>query len=515
MKTTTCKNCGGVVVDGKQKWHHLKKCMNLKEEGVDHLVCAECGYRARSLGRHIKLHGMTSASYREKFPGAPLILPSMVEAAANKMRGREVKPVSEKRGAKCCDVCGEWYQPESAVEHRQKCVSEHPDAYEESRDYVVCPVCGEYRLRLGNHLRRKHGWAEDRVQLSKKSGMQMMAKSVSDERRKTIRDRYGSENYWDVPEIAEKRRATFRKKYGVDNPFADSGVQEKIKETNRRRYGVDHPMQNEEVFARQQESANQSPNSLERFFDEHTCDNVVFTGYGGRYIRTKTGVHKFGRLIKDLCPDFLVLPDNVLKSAKSASSAKRKFNNERHRTRWVIELLGDYYHSEEVIGVEASEHVEELVAAYASAGIECLVLWEVDVLHRWSQIRPMVEAWIERAVADINEKPIWKRRTRAKVDRRKAQLVCPFGSGKTFRSQAKLDLWVNDSKNYWRPGLVEGRDYVACLECGERLARLGRHLKSMHGLTATEYIERNEGAVMICEAESSRITARQAGRKRS
>jgi hypothetical protein len=143
---------------------------------------------------------------------------------------------------------------------------------------------------------------------------------------------------------------------------------------------------------------------------EHVfCPNVVYTGYGGRFIRTKTGVRKYGRLIKDVNPDFMVLPDCVLQSATSASRERRALDRLKHRTKYVIELLGDWYHSEQVIGVPPAEHEAEVIAAYKSAGIECLVLWEHDVMSRWNVIEPMVNAWIQRAVADINENPVWKK----------------------------------------------------------------------------------------------------------
>ena len=50
-------------------------------------------------------------------------------------------------------------------------------------------------------------------------------------------------------------------------------------------------------------------------------------------------VRKYGRVIKDLNPDFLVLSDNVLKSARKRSEAYEPLDRQRHRTRYVIELL--------------------------------------------------------------------------------------------------------------------------------------------------------------------------------
>ena len=179
------------------------------------------------------------------------------------------------------------------------------------------------------------------------------------------------------------------------NPFSDPEVQEKIKETNQRRYGVDHPMQNEEVFIRQLKSAGVGPSGLEQFFDKHTPDCVVYTGYGGRYLRVKVGVRKYGREIKNLNPDFVVFPDNLLKGAMALSEACEPMDGRTYRVKRVIELLGDYYHSEKVIGVPAAEHQREIEAAYASIGVECLVLWETEVLGDWENVKEKVEGWID------------------------------------------------------------------------------------------------------------------------
>jgi hypothetical protein len=258
-------------------------------------------------------------------------------------------------------------------------------------------------------------------------------------------------------------------------------------------------MKNEEVFIRQRESSQNGSSGLEKFFDEHTCEQCVYIGYGGRFIRTKTGVHKYGRLIKDLNPDFMVLPSNVLESALAAAKEHRPLDRQKHRSRWVVELLGDYYHSKEVIGVEPAEHEKELVASYKSAGIECLVLWEKDVLYRWESIRPMVDAWIEKAVKDMNENPIFSRATRGGVDRRKGDLIAPDGSGRKFKSHKQLEKWMASPLNYWKPGLVEGQDYVFCLECGTRVAKVTEHIRKSHGMTKEQYLEKHAGAKLVAE----------------
>lgn len=489
MKTVLCKSCGGMVVDGKQKYHHLKRCVGYHIEGIDHLVCKECGYKSPNLSRHITIHGMNEDQYSSKHPDSRLVLKSIVEKRVIQIRAKGgYKPISKKRGAIQCEVCLEWYQPETSVDHREKCVSEHLDKYVDGKDFVRCPECRKVFLSVGRHLREEHGWDDDRIVIEVGRGLQLMAS--------VIKDKLVAGSDYDAAQV--KREKTHLERHGFANPFSDPAVQAKTVETNQRRYGVDHPMQNEEVFIRQTESAQRGPSGQEVFFDEHTCDNVVYCGNGIRFIRTKVGVRKYGRIIKDLNPDFIVLPDNVLESARAASKDGRRLDRQKHRSRYVIELLGDWFHSKEVIGVDSVEHEAEIVGAYKSAGIECLVLWEKDVMERWEAIRPMVDAWIDKAVRDMNENPIFSRATKSKVDRRVGAFVCPYGSGRRFKTQEKLTRWMLDPLNFWRPDMVEWKDYVRCLECKDvRVGKIIEHLRQSHlGMTKDEYLSRHPEAVL-------------------
>ena len=493
MKTIMCETCGGVVVDGPQKHHHGKRCPSYKQDGVDHVVCRECGYRSPVLVKHIRLHGLDAKTYFEKYPGASLQLRSIVEKRNRANLGTHVKPIGERSDAVVCDKCGHTYLERFAKRHLEECVPSHPDKYVEGKDFVKCPECGCALLRLGQHMKLKHGWTNDRVTMEANKGLILTSSCV--------RDRWASGQDFDA--IDKKRRATMVERYGVDNPFSSPEVREKIVETNQRRYGVNHPMQNEEVFTRQRESSENGPSAQEKFFDEHTCGNVVFCGYGGRFIRTKTGVHKYGRLVKDLNPDFIVLSSNVMDSALEASRDRKPMDRQKHRSRYVIELLGDYYHSEKVIGVKPEEHEREIVEAYKSARIECLVLWEKDVMTRWEAIRPMVDAWVEKAVMDMNENPIFSRATKSKVDRRKGDLIAPDGSGRKFRSRKQLDRWMASPLNYWKAGLVEGKDYILCLECGTRVSKVTEHLRKSHdGMTKEEYLTKHPGAPTVSQRMS-------------
>lgn len=503
----SCPYCGGKFNYACNLQLHLKKetiiFINGKE-GEDFVVCKICGLRAESLESHLRMsHQMSMVAYQQSHGGKTISDRTKRTLKASNI-GKHSKPISERRRSQQCKICGDWYVFGGQERHLRECLVAHTDAYMEGRDYIKCPECRDVFLRLGPHLKDAHGWDKDKLALEVGHGLKLMAQSLSDKMRDSQ----------DFKAIQEKREQTHLERHGYKNPFSDPAVQEKIVETSQRRYGTDHPMQNEEVRIRQNESAMNGPSGQEIFFDEHTCDSVIYTGYGGRYIRCKVPVRKCGRELFNLNPDFMVLPDNVLESAQAASDERRPLDRKKHRTRWVIELLGNWYHSEAVVGVPAIEHEKEMVDAYKSAGIECLVLWERDVKDRWNEIEPMVSAWIQKAVLDINSNPIWRKATKPKVDGRLATLPCPFGSGKVFKSQAKLDKWVASPLNFWHPDMVEGRDYVRCLECPNvRVGKVAEHLRRAHPeMTKEQYLEKHPGALLVAKRVSDMVVSHAVGR---
>jgi len=405
-----------------------------------------------------------------------------------------------------CEYCGETinHRIKEKWKHYREC-NRAKEVMIKNIDYCECPICGLWGKDIGRHMVIVH-------KLDKKTRKEIYpnliirCKSCVERTENTNLEKYGSASHLGNKNIRRKITKTFLEKYGVENPFASDEIQEKIKITNQERYGVDHPMQNEEIFIKQQKSANQSPNLLEQFFDEYTCDNVVFIGYGGRYIRTKTGIHKYGRLIKDLCPDFMIFPDNVLQSAISRSKEKKRLSSNKHRSRYVIELLGDYYHSEKVIGIPKEEHEKEIVEAYSSANIKCLIIWEEDITKRWNEIREEVGLWIQNAVDDMNTRPIYKKTTKKKMDNRKAKFVCPYGSNRTFKTEDQLNAWIVSEKNLYRPELKENIDYVVCQICGKRFRKLGSHIRREHGLLVEEYKIKYPDFAVISVEDSQRVS---------
>ena len=76
-----------------------------------------------------------------------------------------------------------------------------------------------------------------------------------------------------------------------------------------------------------------------------------------------------------------------------------------------------------------------------------------------------------------------------------------------FRTDGSLRRWMDSEKNYWRPGLEEGRDYVVCAECGERCMKLTEHLRKSHGMMKAEYLEKWPDGQLVASVVSEAVAA--------
>ena len=87
-------------------------------------------------------------------------------------------------------------------------------------------------------------------------------------------------------------------------------------------------------------SQNKAELFLQQILDEHFPNQWKFVGDGKRIVAGK-------------CPDFV------------------------HTSRpLLIELFGDYWHSEEITGVPKEQHEKERIQLFESKGYRCLVVWE-------------------------------------------------------------------------------------------------------------------------------------------
>ena len=97
-------------------------------------------------------------------------------------------------------------------------------------------------------------------------------------------------------------------------------------------------------------------------------------------------IHKHGKRFNKVCPDFVILTqeeldfvNSLLTRASTIGDWREPFRMFKPSRRWAIELFGDYWHSEDVIGLPRDEHVRQVQNAYASIGWQVDIIWESDV----------------------------------------------------------------------------------------------------------------------------------------
>lgn len=77
----------------------------------------------------------------------------------------------------------------------------------------------------------------------------LQSKKLKDKQNKTIFERYGVSNISFLTEVQEKKKQTTLLNHGVEYPTQSFEIREKIKQTNLKNYGVEYPSQKEEVRA--------------------------------------------------------------------------------------------------------------------------------------------------------------------------------------------------------------------------------------------------------------------------
>lgn len=268
--------------------------------------------------------------------------------------------------------------------------------YIENEDYVKCHICGFCGARLGYHLKTNHGWDKDRIILERSRGLKLIASNIEKKRMLSL----------NIEKAKEQRQKTNMERYGVPNPGGSEESINKAIETSKKRYNCSHAMQSPEIKIRHTKSSRNGPSEVEKVFAKLVPRNVVYVGYGGIFVHCRKPVRKFRRDCFNFNPDFMVFSDTVIDEVIALSEKLLPLDRKNHRSRYAIEILGNYYHSKEIIGVDEDFHYNQIMEAYASVGINCLVLWEKDILNKWNEIKQKVNDWICDAISDINNSQI-------------------------------------------------------------------------------------------------------------
>lgn len=195
--------------------------------------------------------------------------------------------------------------------------------------------------------------------------------------RSVMVERFGVEFPGAIEGHWERAVQTFKERYGVEHPLQLAEFLDKSRQTSMENWGAPHPMQNPEYARQHFEKMSPSrggPNGLERKVMALAPEGtLLFTGDFSfwRWL-PKLGHHKN--------PDFIAFGPDAANPKKGVTR--------------VVEAFGDYFHSRMFTGRAPFEHEQDLVDAYREVGIECLVLWESEVLSSPDEVRARLAAFL-------------------------------------------------------------------------------------------------------------------------
>lgn len=126
----------------------------------------------------------------------------------------------------------------------------------------ICPVCGKplkfigkgdtlYQKYCSNACRAKSKeWIAGQSANAKKQaekqkehgGYYITSDNFKKKRSKTLIDKYGTDNVWDIPGMSDRIKQSFLKKYGVDNPMKNPEFSKKQQQALINKYGYPNPM---------------------------------------------------------------------------------------------------------------------------------------------------------------------------------------------------------------------------------------------------------------------------------
>ena len=107
---------------------------------------------------------------------------------------------------------------------------------------------------------------------------------------------------------------------------------------------------------------------------------------------------------KSMVPDFILLNDqdkaiieNLCNSFNCGQVTDYTLSDyfSSKKDLYFIEAFGDYWHSEQITGIDKKKHEDEVKKAYESLGHHVLILWESDIINCWEQkCKPLIDNFI-------------------------------------------------------------------------------------------------------------------------
>lgn len=155
--------------------------------------------------------------------------------------------------------------------------------YHNIDDYPKCPYCGK-RVKFVNFIKGYKKFCSDKC--AHKSGY------IKETREKTLIEKYGVKNSFQLKETLDKRKQTWLDKYGVDNPFASQKIKDKIKQTWIEKSGVEYGVQSDEFKEKRKQTL------IDKYGTDVPCRNVIIMN---KY--KQTNLKKYGVEIPSKNPE--------------------------------------------------------------------------------------------------------------------------------------------------------------------------------------------------------------------
>lgn len=244
-------------------------------------------------------------------------------------------------------------------------------------------------------------------------------KEIRARTRETMNARYGGE-LMGSPVIRAKADATNLVRYGTTEPSRTPEVTERIRQTNLVRHGVEWTNQDPDVRGRQLDTMFAHYDGKHYFASEEGKREVraaLKERYGvetpgaieGHWIKalatfrknhsgflfpmqlggTDDGPNGFEQQLWDLCPKLIYTGDKSFwrylpllgrcKNPDFLVPGPDPQHPYRGLTK-VVEGFGDFHHGKTRTGKEPAEHEKELKDSYHGIGIECLVIWQSQLI---------------------------------------------------------------------------------------------------------------------------------------
>ncbi len=270
------------------------------------------------------------------------------------------------------------------------------------KNKVQCLICNKEYQILVKHLICKHN-IQPKDYLIKYPNSKIESEEVNQKRfnscKKYLKETYGVENLMHVKEIKDKAennmRKTFREKYGVEHPMKSNIVKQLYKNSLIKKYGVDCIMRVKDIQKKQRAKYNKT--CVERYGVDNTFSvlDIQKKAKINAVIKPNNIEYKIINEFKDLK---YVGDGNLwiqIGKNKRRNPDFIQVNNNK-----ILEVFGDYWHSEKKTGINEDIHCETVINDYKKSGYDCLIIWEKEIKNNFKLVKNKINNFLNKTLRD-------------------------------------------------------------------------------------------------------------------